>query len=244
MKKIGILLKVFSSEKYRNDFLNGNLYMNTINYFRKYEEEAEGNVGDKYEALTGWMHPKEFKFQFEVNGVKHDLNPEDLAGPVTISMHRHDHANVFCMTHLHSHDIDMSNVKSQEEHDKLKEYFTLPDDVINLGEYMVIITNPKEFISRALAKGEELVMTGEALDYRSKQVTYYDQAEKSLFLEDGLDAPFYKQSLYSHQNEYRLCLNRENPNDEPFKMNIGDLRDLSVEIMTKEFNSLIELRKS
>ncbi|GJL32578.1 hypothetical protein TUM17575_51670 [Klebsiella pneumoniae] len=83
MKKIGILLKVFSSEQYKEDFLNGNLYMNTINYFRKYEEEAKGNIGDKYEALTGWMHPHEFRFEIEINGVKHTINPDDIVGPIT-----------------------------------------------------------------------------------------------------------------------------------------------------------------
>ena len=63
-------------------------------------------------------------------------------------------------------------------------------------------------------------------------------------LDNSRDAPFYKQSLYSHQNEYRLCLTRDNPDDEPYVMHIGDLRNISMEINTSEFNSLIDLRKN
>lgn len=244
MKKVGILLKVFSAEKYKKDFLNGNLYMNTINYFRKYEEEAKGNIGDKFEALTGWMHPHEFRFEIEVNGVKITLNPDDIVGPITTSMKIHDHANVFCMTHLHSHDVDMGNIKSDEEYELVKRYFTLPEDVRNLGEYMVVITKPMEFVGRALAEGKRLLQSKEASDYQSKQVIYYDEAEKSLMLDNSRDAPFYKQSLYAHQNEYRLCLTRDNPDDKPYVMHIGDLRDISMEIKTSEFNSLIEIRKN
>lgn len=244
MKKIGVLLKVFSSEKYKKDFLDGKLYMNTINYFRNYEEETLGNVGDKHEALSGWMHPHEYRFEIEINGQKLVLNPDDIVGPLTLSMKMHDHANVFCMTHLHSHDIDMSKIKNDEEFEQLKMYFTLPDEVRNLGEHMVVITDPKEFISRVLTEGTKLLETGVALDYQSKQVTYYDEAEKSLMLANGRDAPFYKQSLYAHQNEYRFCLTRENPNDEPYIMNIGDIRSLSMELKTSDFNSLLEIRKS
>ncbi|ENT8515866.1 hypothetical protein ACKGJF_002718 [Raoultella ornithinolytica] len=243
MKKIGILLKVFSSEKYKEDFLNGNLYMNTINYFRKYEEDTKGNIGDKFEALTGWMHPHEFRLEIEFNGVKHKINPDDIVGPIITSMKIHEHANVFCMTHLHSHDIDMGNIKSEEEYELVKRYFTLPDDVRNLGEYMVVITSPMEFVDRALAEGKKLLNAKEALDYQSKQVVYYDEAEKSLLLDNMRDAPFYKQSLYEHQNEYRLCLTRDNPDDKPYVMHIGNLRDISIEIKTSEFNSMLELKR-
>ncbi|MEN4889200.1 hypothetical protein [Erwinia billingiae] len=243
MKKLGILLKVFSSEEYKECFLNGDLYMNTINYFRKYEEEAEGNIGDKFEALTGWMHPHEFVLEIEINGIKHKLNPDDMAGPATTSMKIHDHANVFCMTQLHSHDIDMANIKSDEEYERVREYFTLPDDVKKLGKYMVVITDPKEFVRRSVAEGKRLLQERMAIDYQSKQVIYYDEAEKSLMLDNFREAPFYKQSIYSHQNEYRLCLTRDNPDDQPYVMHIGDLRSISMEMKTSEFNSMIEIRK-
>ena len=243
MKKIGILLKVFSNEAYKKDFLDGNLYMNTINFFRHYEEDIEDNIGDCFEALTGWLHPHEFQLDLSVNGEAITINPDDIVGPITISMMAHNNANVYCMTHLHSHDIDMSNIKSDEEYELLKEYFTLPEDVNNLGEHMVVITNPKEFVRRTVEEGKRLYKLGLALDYQSKQVVYYNESQQSLMLEKFRDAPFHKQSRYAHQNEYRLCLTRNNPNDEPFIMKIGDLRGMSMEIKTSEFNSLIELNK-
>lgn len=243
MKKIGILAKVFSCEEYKEDFLNGNIYMNTIQYFRDYEEETEGNVGDKYEALTGWLQPHEYRFEIVVNGVKHTLNPNDIVGPITTTMNRHNHANVFCMTHLHSHELDMSSIKSEEEYRLAEKYFTLPEEVKNLGDYMVVITNPMEFVRRARDEAQRLYDINDAIYYQSKQVVYYDAATQSLMLDNDNDAPFYKQNRYAHQNEYRLCLLRDNPDDKPYTMKIGNLRDISMELKTSDFNSLLELRR-
>lgn len=242
MKRIGVLARVFSNEEYKESFLDGNLYMNTIDYFRKYEEELEGNVGDKYEALTGWMHPHEFILEIEVNGVKHTLNPDDIAGAVAISMKAHDYANVFCMTHLHSHDIDMSKIRGEEELKLAKQYFTLPKEVEKLGEYMIVITKPSEFLRRVRIEAQRLLDNDDALYYQSKQVIYYDAATKSIMLDNGDDALFYKQSKYAHQNEFRLCLVRDNPDNEPCTMRIGDIRDISMEIKTRDFNSLMEIK--
>lgn len=243
VKKIGILAKVFSCEEYKEDFLNGNIYMNTIQFFRSYEEETEGNIGDKYEALTGWMHPHEYRFELEVDGVKHILNPDDIVGPITTSMKIHDHANVFCMTHLHSHDLDMSSIKNEEEFRLAEKYFTLPEEVKNLGEYMVVITNPREFVRRARDEAQRLHDIGDAVYYQSKQVIYYDAATQSIMLDNHNDAPFYKQSKYAHQNEYRLCLVRNNPDNKPYTMKIGSLRDISMELKTNDFNFLLELKR-
>lgn len=242
-KKLGILLKIFASKDYKEQFLDGKLYMNTIEYFRHFEEDVDGNVADKYEALTGWMHPNEFKFVIEINGEKHTLNSDNLAGPVTTSMCVHNNANVYCMTQLHSHDIDMSNIKSNEEYELVKEYFTLPKEVERLGPYMVIITNPVEFNRRVADEAKRLCKIGEANWFASRQVTYYDESSGSFILDDSRDAPFYKQSKYKHQNEYRICLIRNNEENEPFTMNIGSVRDIVIETETKDFNSIIELRK-
>lgn len=241
-KKIGILIRVFSCAEYRDAFLDGELYMNTIDFFRSYEEQEDGNIADAHEALSGWMHPHEFRLEIEFNGVKHVLNPEDMSGPMTTSMTIHKHANIFCMTYLHSHVLDMSSIKNAEEIELARSYFKLPQEVEKLGNFMVVITNPDEFLYRVRSEAQRLLDDEKAIWYSSKKVKYYDEINTSLILEDMMEAPFHKQLKYAHQCEYRICLIRDNPSNEPFKMNIGSIKDISIPIDTREFNSMIELR--
>jgi len=241
-KKIGILTRVFSTADYREAFLDGKLYMNTIDFFRNYEEKDDGNIADVHEALSGWMHPHEFRLEIEFNGVKHVLNPEDMSGPMTTSMTIHKHANVFCMTHLHSHELDMSAIKGEEELELARSYFKLPKEVEKLGNFMVVISNPDEFLRRIKIEVQRLFEEKKAIWYSSKQVKYYDESNTSLILKDVMDAPFHKQLKYFHQCEFRICLIRDNLLNQPFEMNIGSIKDISIPIDTRDFNSMIELR--
>lgn len=244
-KKVGILFKIFSREDYKEGFLDGRLYMNTIDYFRNYEEKIEGNISDKHEALSGWLRPHDAIITLKFNGKEYTFNPGDLAAPTTLSLLKHDHANVYCMSHLHSHDIDMSCVSKDEEEERLlREYFTLPEESENLGEYLVFIQNPKEFLERAKLAIHKLIEKDEVYAYHARQVTYYDENDTSLTLIDDMDAPFYKQSKYSHQSEFRLCLHRHKSTNEPFTLDIGSIRDIATEIRTEEFNSLIEIKRN
>lgn len=239
MRKVGILLKIFSKEEYKNDFLAGKIYMNTIQYFRDFEDSLDGNVADKHEAIHGWLQPGEFKLMIGAEGDMREIDQDSLSSPVTISLNAHMHANIFCMTHLHSHEIDMDNL-NRGDLDKLKEFFTLPEDVINLGKYAVVIHEPSIFLSKFRNKAQELYNNGKISWYQSKQVNYYDEVNKSLVLESEMDAPFYKQSKFSHQNEYRFLIMRENGLNEALTIDIGDIRSICSEIATEDFNDLIE----
>lgn len=241
MKKIGILLKIFSKKKFRDDFLSGNIYMNTIQYFRDYEDEHDGNVSDENEALHGWFQPGAFKLMIGVGDDMREINQDSLSSPMAIRLNAHNHANVFCMTQLHSHDVDMSNPLPGDI-ERLREYFTLPDDASKLGDYAVIINEPEVFLSKLIGRAQELYNEGQIAWYQSRAVSYYDEINESLSLENELEAPFYKQSKYSHQQEYRfLLINKLNIN-KPYVLDIGDIRHLCSEIKTNEFNGLIDIR--
>lgn len=241
-KKIGILLKTLSSENFKEDFLDGILYMNTLDFFRHYEEKIEGNVADKFEGVSAWLQPKDSNFSFALpNGETLKIRPEDVGSPTTINFNYHSGVNVFCMTHLHSHDIDMGIPLGDEEKGKLREYFTLPRDVEDLGSYLVVITDINAFLERALAAADKLVNEKSISYYETRQVSYYDEAGDSLILRNNIDGIFHKQSKFSHQSEYRLCIVRENPNNEYFKLSIGDIRDISYEMATSDFNNFIKI---
>lgn len=91
--RIYFFVKTFEKQEYADQFLDGLLYMNTLDYFVRLEEDEDSGRGDRYEGVDSWLQPNEI--QIEVNGVV--LNSADLAGPVSIQMHHHLVKNVFCM---------------------------------------------------------------------------------------------------------------------------------------------------
>ncbi|MFB4412719.1 hypothetical protein [Pantoea sp. ANP04] len=242
-KSFGFFVKVFSQDKYREDFLNGDLYMNTIKYFRDYEEAQSGNIGDKNEGVSAWLVPEGLQIKFNPPGMEpFTITSKDLAAPVVIKRNAHENINVLCLTYLHSHGISLDDRISEDDFNKLQRYFTLPEEAKNIGEFAVIIPSVPEFISRVRKAADKLISSGAVRGLIAKEVTYYDK-EKSLSLENFDDAVFHKQSEYSHQSEYRVCLNRDAILSEPYTFKIGSLRDIALSCQISEVNSMYELQK-
>lgn len=236
-KEFGVFVKVFSQEKYREDFLNGKFYMNTIKYFKEFEEEASNNIGDKNEAITAWLQPENIQITFDVNSMHpFTIHGKDIADPVAIRTHCHDNYNVLCLTHLHSHGIDMSKPVSYEESEMLKKYFNLPSESANLGDYAVIIYDIPAFIERLTIAAKKMIDTHQIFSFKADKVKYYDK-DKTLSLDDGEEAVFHKQSDYKHQSEYRVCIDRRVPYSEPLIFDMENIKDISLECLTSEINS-------
>jgi len=156
----GFFVKIFSSEEYRNEFIKGNLYMNPLKYFIDLEEEHSGNVGDKHEALSAWLQPSEMRLILELKGQKFEIPSSDIAAPIAIKRTHFDSVNVLCLMSLHSHDISLDGSISAEQVELLKEYFSVPEDVVNLGEYAVIIPNIALFLEKVKVASQHLVDNG------------------------------------------------------------------------------------
>lgn len=239
---IGFFVRIFSEEKYRDDFIKGNLYMNTIKYFREYEDSHSANVGDKHEALSAWLQPANIRMIIKHPDGDIVIPGSDIAAPIALRRNRFDSINVFCITVLHSHGITLDDDVSEEDFEKLKSYFTLPSDVINLGRYAAVIPNTGAFLERVRNAAQALVNKEQAVKLVCQQVTYYDP-EDSLSLEDENDAIFHKQKNYEHQREYRIALDRGVEVAEPFNMNVGDLTDIAIPVLTEEINGYIRLER-
>ena len=240
-QEFGFLVKVFSKKKYRDDFLDGKLYMNPIKFFKDFEEEATNNIGDKNEAITAWLQPEEIRITFNPPRMEPFTIPgKDIAAPIAIRANAHDNYNVLCLTLLHSHGIDLSEPVTDDEVELLKGYFKLPDEAANLGEYAVVIPQLPSFITQVQAAAHKLIDSQQAASFSANKVKYYDKG-KSLSLENGEEAVFHKQSEYEHQNEYRLCLDRRAVNPEPFVFDIGDIRNIAFPCLTTEVNQKFNL---
>lgn len=233
-----LFVKVFKERKYREDFLEGSLYMNPLKYFKGLKEEKDNNVADAHEGAYRVSQPHELLMS--VNGV--NLNPKDIIGPVIFNMTWMEQVNVFCMTYLHSHGILNQESFDDDELEKLKSHYKIPTESYHLGDYSVVIHNVPEFLKRVQLALEKLGSVNEIYDYLMKPVEYYDELNDSFsFDEYSIDSAFKKNTRYSHQSEYRIAIVRDNPNSSPFVLQVGDLKDISWVVETTKINQYLKV---
>lgn len=239
---VGFFVRIFSEEKFRDEFIKGNLYMNTIKYFREYEDAHSDNVGDKNEAVSAWLQPANLRIILKHPSGDVVIPGSDIAAPIVLRQNRFDSINVFCITVLHSHGITLSDEVSEEDFEKLKAYFTLPDDVCKLGRYAAVIPNTGVFLERVRNAAQKLMDANQEVSLVCQQVTYYDP-KNTLSLEHEDDAIFHKQKNYEHQREFRIALDRGSDVAEPFTLNIGDISDIALPVLTEDINKHIKLER-
>lgn len=99
-KTIFFLAKIFDNEDYADNFLHGNIFANSLSYFRKLEDGESSNRSDQHEGVVSWHQPEQINI--EING----RLISNLTGPVSVKMHWHDHLNVFCIYAAHSDDFE------------------------------------------------------------------------------------------------------------------------------------------
>lgn len=219
-----MLLKVFRDQSYVESFLDGNLYMNTLQYFKGYEETEINNIGDRYEGVSVNIPPKNSLIYIKYRNEVHTINPNDIVGSVTIQPDKYNTANVFC---LYGPAMDVSKKYTSQEVDNL---IYLDEQCLSLGEYLVVIHNSTEFVKRI----ENAASKANFILHHSS-VEYYDSELSFAFKDEQV--PFRKTKEFGHQKEYRFVLLRDNPENKPYILEIGDIRDIASTIPTKDFNS-------
>jgi len=192
-------------KEHMEQFRTGLLYMNTLSYFR--ELEADTARADRREGVDSIIQPKDLGETYIDTGApgvgRISIPPEDLAGPITFSMNRTRHCNLFCLYALTK---PVKNLLFPREHD----WF---------GDSLVLVTNTQEFLNRlGIAATEQKLTMGGA------PVEYYDDNSYS-----GRVGRFKKPSRFAHQNEYRITI--ETGVDEAFRLQIGDISNLTSEVM-------------
>ena len=218
------LFKFFSCEEYRDDFLKGHLYFNSLNNFRKAETPDIFKQNDSYECCKIFQ-PDSIKVFFG----QQELN--DLAGPVSI-----------CCDDdvLKSYIMSFSTIRV----DARKEYTSLEDlkrDVffseimIKYGEHVVMIPQAELVVERlkmaALKAGYSFV---------KGLVNYYDFSKDNVSDEFPQNA-FQKRSGFSYQREFRFLLRKKDAVDEHVILEIGDLSDIAQSCKSADLNGLLKI---
>jgi len=225
---IRFFVKTFTNALYANRFLDGLLYMNSIDYFVRQEESDSTGRGDCHESTCTWLQPD--KIQIEIFGIPIDSG--DLAGPVSMQLDRHLGQNIFCM---HASYIGGNAPSEFATTNAFEQHLKIPQQNISLGQHSVVITNVREFLSRVKAAATE-----KNVSLRGRLVDYYDPTTFHGHFADE-DAPFNKQMHFSHQREYRLLVSRRENDASPYSLNIGNLRDIAHMSSIEEFNAAIKV---
>ncbi|MCB8769400.1 hypothetical protein [Acinetobacter soli] len=225
-KSINLLAKVFRSEEFMNDFLDGKIYMNCLGYFKKIEEQEVFNtVKDTMEGVISHLLPEHVEITItDPSGEKINIDSKDLAGPVFIQENYYNNLKICCFysPKINKDDLDNSVLESRIT-DEMKNDF---------GEHVVLIYKFNEFIQRI----KSLIKHDDILGIQFKKVNYYAPDFHGDFARESI--PFNKQKRFEFQKESRLVVKTKSHNDKPLILDIGDIRDLAVVFKVEDFNRL------
>lgn len=233
MARVFFTVKVCSKEQYRDAFLDGHLHMNTLGFFKRFEEGASANIADQHEGTIALLQPElsTITIQSEaLPGGQYTLAAEDLAGPTTIQHAGYDALNVFCLYAVHERGW---SIESEEDFERFVEAQMLRPEVDALGDYAVVVANTDSFLKRVSAAIRERGFRAVA-----GLVDYYDPTSfNGMF--DSAQAVLKKRAEYPHQREYRFAVDRGVPEGGAYTLEVGPLRDIAVGCRTDEVNELI-----
>lgn len=221
------LFKFFSCEKYRDDFLKGHLYFNSLNFFKRHEESEVPGQNDYYECCS--IHQPE-----SVNVYIGNLKLTDFAGPISISCN-HDllTSNIICFSTIR--EDSYCYCKSFED---AKKNILFSETMLKYGEYAVVIPQGHLFIERF----KTAALKGGFFSFHAP-VNYYDFSKDNISCKYP-EIAFQKRSEFSYQREYRFLLQKTNEEDKPVILEVGDLSDIAMVVKSADINKMLNISYS
>src|SRR5580658_5388683 len=188
---------------------SGLLHMKSLAYFAKLENDpARSDPYEGTDSIIQQCDVGELVFDTQMHGIsplRFDGPPDGLVN-IRISLNKTSACNIFCMFAINEPIVGSIFPKTYE----------WP------GDHFVLFTNTAEFLNRVTVAAKR-----QGLGAEGRMVKYYDET-KSL---DQVGR-FLKRSMYSYQREYRIAV--EPGVDEPFLFEIGDLRDITSEVISRD----------
>ena len=204
----------FGSEKHMLElFEKGNLYFNTIEYFKNLEEK--GNRADKLESS---ISNKVFKKEDNSTLTLRFKNEKEFKHKIInarITQYKEFLGNIFCLYSIKFNDILNNDYKIDSKIIDDKEY-----------NYCVLITNVSEFLSRIINE-----LNKKDIKFSWKLIEYYNGNENKENL-----TIFHKPKEYNFQKEFRIALYRSEKKE--FILNIGSLKDIAIFDKTKTIKDI------
>ena len=212
---------MFKELSHALEFCDGKLHINTIAYFREH-------CYDKFEGIG--QHKPTPDTVVKANGQR--IPPEYLAGPIQIDSKNIQCVHVFCMSVVRPGKFDeMTDRNAPEFREQLK---IDPRCIPEFGNHAVIVHKPREFINRVRERIEE-----QSYDEACDVIEYIDPKNPPPTEMFTYDPIFCKHEKYSYQKEFRIAIQTGNLSTEPLKLNVCDLKDITVLCPAHDVNDLI-----
>ncbi|MCH1966194.1 hypothetical protein [Paraclostridium sordellii] len=232
-ERVLFYIKFTSREDWAKDLLNGNLFMNKVQYYR----DLEANTGVK-----GQGDLKELKTSIEDLDLQLKNEENNIIIPMKAKSLEFEYSEdkdkpVFCITGI---TIDDMKINSFDEKSVSLSLPYSKDDIELLksefGEYVVVL-NPQKFeqaIGRTLDTTNKAWIFGKVM-YRGK-----NSLDRIQSFSDNTGKRFlYKDLEFKHQKEYRLVIDE---NIESTKiLSIGNLEDAGNAMKVEDFISNIDI---
>lgn len=204
------LLIKFMDEQYVESFINeGLLFMNTIQYFRAYEDNDSALRGDIHEGLAASLLPE--NITLEING----RIITEAVGKIDIRQCHHEETNIYSMSIITDQDI----LNAGEQGLNLSRKFS------KFGNKAVFIggSDLNHFWSRLKARinGDDALYTLEEDNAIAGKVSYVDRTHHHSRL-----SVFNKFNEYAWQHEWRIAL-KQVSHVGPLPLKIGSLADIA-----------------
>jgi hypothetical protein len=237
---IWYLIKFFTEEKYANQFMAGELYLNTLSYFKKAEKECtdDGRL-DSTEAVAMWLQPDDIFMKLTVPGIgKTEITGKDLAAPISSSFDYHNHVNILCLYAVKTAGFLFIEGKirlSETEARDLQRQWKIDERCFKFGQFAVIM-QAVPFIKKLRE-----ALTSQGRKFKYKLVDYYDEAVFHGTIPTK-EVPFRKQKRFSYQQEFRLCVYPTVIHHSPITIEIGNISDICRKAASSQLNNLLELK--
>lgn len=235
--KVILLLKFTDKESYAKDILNGNLYMNTVQYYRNLEEEYKiKGLGDKDEVK------QVFAFE-ELNLIPNNQNlmgnNESLKFKKAKGKFYFKEDSIipmYCMMGLTIDDFEICEVENNIAKLRINlENLNIDRMVQDFGQYVSIINYP-EFKKRIIGRCEE---DNFYCEYGVVNYCEENNLEKiNSYIEGSTKRFLYKDLFFEYQKEFRWVILGKDINESHF-YNIGSLEGIVTNIMTRDINKVI-----
>ena len=235
-RAIWYFIKFFEQEEWANQFLAGDLYLNTLHYFKTQESSDTADRGDPTEATSLWLQPRDTIMTLRVPklNLQTVITEKDLAAPIQASSKFHENLHIFCLT-APATDTPIVESGAISNLDVIHPQLRIDQKCFRMGKFAVAVP--------AISFLEQLRTTlkNRQLPASYKMVTYYDESTFSgPFAHD--DIAFRKQKRFTYQREWRLCVNFRNETDSPRRLSIGRLPETSIKLSANDFPRLNEIQ--
>ena len=223
-----MLMKFTTSYEYQQDFLNGNLFFNTADFFAKCDDEGRGDSDEGNTFIVDYENPNLISANLEKVGDTYAIvvcdyskTPEDYKrGTIwdySSAINRRRKIISFYTAFVNIQEQRVAPFDS-----RMKKEF---------GEYGILILNRQEFFQRVWkAIYESKKYTQVAMGF----LDYIPQDKHQGLIDWN---PFLKKEKFAYQNEFRATFVSDD--DKPIKIELGcSFRDIAVPIMMKDLKEI------